>query len=110
MKVIAFFHLKDKTDPGQFLEWVRNKQAKVFEREIREMKNFKVYITSDYDGEFVLPEMVQIFDYEGTADDWRKILKDFRKTDNKKISEIVKKWLEFCDDESTKIIYINDIP
>jgi hypothetical protein len=109
MRIIAFFNLKDKTDPGQFLEWVRNKQAKVFEREIRGMKNFKVYITSDSDGETKLPKMVQIFDYKGTADDWRKVLKDFRKTDNEKISEIVKKWLEFCEDESTKIIYINDI-
>ena len=110
MKVIAFFHLKDKTDPEQFLEWVRNEQAKVFGREIRGMKNFKVYIMSDSDGEIELPKMVQIFDYEGTADDWRKILKDFRKTDNKQISEIVKKWLEFCEDESTKIIYTSDIP
>lgn len=110
MKVIALFNLKDRTDPAQFLEWARDKQAKVFEREIRGMKNFKVYITSDSDGEIELPKMVQIFDYEGTADDWRKVLKDFRKTDNKKISEIVKKWLEFCEDESTKIIYMNDIP
>jgi hypothetical protein len=110
MKVIAFFDLKEKTDPEEFLAWTRNEQARVFEKEIQGMKNFKVYITSDYDGMIQIPKMVQIFDYDGTSDDWRKILKDFRKTRNKEISKIVKEWLEFCEDESTKILYIDDMP
>ena len=109
MKIIAFFDLKKITDPEEFLDWTRNEQATVFERKIQGLKNFKVYITSDSDGITQLPKMVQIFDYDGKADDWRKTLKDFRKTGNKEISKIVKKWLEFCEDESTKIIYINDV-
>lgn len=109
MKIIAFFNLKDKTDPTQFLEWVRNKQAKVFEREIQGMSNFKVYITSDSDDANEFPKMVQIFDYKGSANDWRKVLKDFKETDNKQISEIVNKWLKVCREESTKIIYMKNV-
>ena len=110
MKVIAFFDLKEKTDPEEFLTWTRDEQATVFNKEIRGMKNFKVYITSDTDGNIQLPKMVQIFDYDGTVDDWREILKDFRKTGNKEILKIVKKWMEFCEDETTKILYIDDVP
>ena len=110
MKVIAFFDLKEKTDPEEFMAWTRNEQAMVFKKKIRGMKNFKVYITLDTDGNIQLPKMVQIFDYDGTADDWRKILEDFRITGNKEISKIVKEWMEFCKDETTKILYIDDVP
>ena len=108
LKVIAFFDLKDKTDPEEFLKWVRNRQTKVFESKLKEIKNFKVYVTVDSDGAIDLPSMVQIFDYCGTAEDWRKTLEEMRMTGDKEMAEIVNTWLKFCKDETTRIIYVDE--
>lgn len=106
LKVIAFFDLKDKTDLKEFLEWVKNEQARVFGRKIKEIKDFRVYVTIDSDGDVKLPRMVQIFDYNGTVEDWRNTLEELRVTDDSEMSEIVTTWLKFCKDETTKIIYV----
>jgi hypothetical protein len=108
LKVIAFFDLKDKTDPEDFLNWVRDRQAKVFDRKLKGVKDFKVYITVDSDGGTKLPRMVQIFDYFGTAEDWRNTLDEMRKTDDKEMAEIVSTWRKFCKDETTRIIYVDE--
>ena len=105
LKIIAFFDLKDKTDPEEFLKWVRDRQTKVFNRKLKGIRDFKVFVTVDSDGEIKLPRMVQIFDYFGTAENWRKTLENIRKTDDRELSGIVNKWLEYCHDESTEIIY-----
>lgn len=108
MKIIAFFDLRNETDPREFLEWVKNEQARVFEKQFHEIKNFRDYRITSLDGRIDLPQMVQIFDYEGSADDWRKTLKYFLNTDNKELSKIIRQWHKFCDDSTTKIIYAED--
>ena len=108
MKIIAFFKLRNGTDPKEFLKWVKSKQAKVFEKHFPAIKNFRDYRIIDLDGRIDLPPIVQIFDYKGCADDWRKTLEYFKTTDNKEISKIIKQWHKFCDDSSTKIIYAED--
>lgn len=108
LKVIAFFDLKDETDPEEFLKWVRDKQTKVFNRKLTGIKDFKVYITVDSDGDIELPGMVQIFDYSGTAEDWRNTLEEMRKTDDREMSEIVNTWRNFCREETTRIIYVDE--
>ena len=108
LKVIAFFDLKDKTDPEEFLGWVRSRQTEVFDRKLKGIKDFKVYLTVDSDGDVQLPGMVQIFDYIGTADDWRNTLGEMRMTDDKEMAEIVSTWRKFCKDETTRIIYVDE--
>lgn|GEM_PF-1937286 len=108
LKVIAFFDLKEKTDPEVFLKWVRERQTEVFDRKIKGIKDFKVYVTVDSDGDIDLPRMVQIFDYYGTAQDWRDALEMMRTTDDDEISDVVRTWREFCRDETTRIIYIDE--
>ena len=108
LKVIAFFDLKDKTDPEEFLGWVRSRQTEVFGRKLKGIKDFKVYLTVDSDGDVQLPGMVQIFDYIGTADDWRNTLGEMRMTDDKEMAEIVSTWRKFCKDETTRIIYVDE--
>ena len=108
LKVIAFFDLKEKTDPEVFLKWVRERQTEVFDRKIKGIKDFKVYVTVDSDGDIDLPRMVQIFDYYGTAQDWRDALEMMRTTDDDEISDVVRTWREFCRDETTRIIYVDE--
>jgi len=108
LKVIAFFDLKEKTDPEVFLKWVRERQTEVLDRKIKGIKDFKVYVTVDSDGDIDLPRMVQIFDYYGTAQDWRDALEMMRTTDDDEISDVVRTWREFCRDETTRIIYIDE--
>jgi hypothetical protein len=108
LKVIAFFDLHDGTDPEEFLEWVKRDQKTVFEKRFRSVKDFRVYRTIDSDNGIKLPQMVQIFDYSGSADDWRKTLDYIRRTDDRELSGIVDKWLGYCQDKSTKIIYASE--
>ena len=109
MKIIALFNLKKETDINIFYDWVINRQVKVFQVEIPKMKKFKVYKLLDKDNYQDSKQIVQIFDWEGTADEWRKTLESFRVPENIKVYEIAREWLNLCDDKSTKIIYAEDI-
>ena len=110
MKVIAFFNLKEDTDPVEFSAWVEQRQAVVFHAQFQKMKNFRVFQLTDSDNYNSLPQIVQIFDWDGTADDWRNTMDDMRSTSDEELRTIVEQWKNFCVDESTQILYAEDIP
>ena len=105
MKIIAFFNLKDKKRIDSFLDWTKRRQKVVFEREISGLENFKVFKIIDDDNCENAADIVQVLDWSGTADDWRKTLASFRDTQNAEVNKICNEWLDYCDEESTKIIY-----
>ncbi len=72
------------------------------------MKNFKVYKLVDSDDYNSLPQVIQIFDWDGTPDDWRKELADFWLPENKEAHEVKKEWMDFCVDESTQVLYAEE--
>lgn len=109
MKIIAFFNLKKEIDMESYYDWVLNRQKKVFHKEIPKMKNFMVYKLVDKDNYQDLKQIIQIFDWEGNVDEWRKTLEGFRVPKNKETYNIAQEWLGLCDDESTQIIYADDI-
>lgn len=109
MKVIAFFDLKESTDIKVFHEWVLKTQTPVFRRRFPKMKNFRVMRLSEADNYENPLQIVQIFDWEGTADDWRKALENIRDTGNEETRRLVQEWLAMCSDESTRILYAEDI-
>jgi len=109
MKVIAFFNLKNGINIKEFNDWVLKKQTKFFEKTQPKMKNFKVFKLVDSDKYRNLPHIVQIFDWNGTQDDWRKILKDFWLPENTEDHKVKKEWMKFCVDDSTQILYAEDI-
>ncbi len=105
MKVVAFFKLKDKTRINEFLEWVQGKQKIVFESEIEGLKNFNVYMVIE-DNDFLKEgNIIQIFDWDFSPKKWADMLDSFKTTCNQKIIDIREEWLEYCDENSTKIIY-----
>ena len=109
IRIIAFFDLKKSKDPEEFLDWVKTRQTPVFKKMIPEIRDFRVFRTIDEDGDAGLPKMVQVFDYEGTPDDWRQTLDEMRETGDSKMSKIVEEWLGYCIDKSTRIIYLDDL-
>ena len=109
MKVIAFFNLKEDTDPVKFNTWVVQRQTKVFDAHFQKMKNFRVLRLMDSDNYNQLPQIVQLFDWEGTAHDWRDAMDYMRSTSDEELSTIVRQWRDFCVDASTQILYAEDI-
>jgi len=105
MKIIAFFDLKEETDIKKYYAWVKARQAKVFGEKLPQMKNFRVYELTEADNFPNLRKIVQVFDWDGSADDWRETLKSFRDPANEAVFKIAAEWLEICDDESTQILY-----
>ena len=109
MKIIAFFNLKDKSDIKKFHAWVKARQTKVFQEKLPQMKNFRVFELTEADNFPHLRRIVQIFDWDGSADDWRETLKSFRREANEAVFKVAMEWIEICDDESTQILYAEDI-
>ncbi len=109
MKIIAFFNLKKRVDKKEFYDWVVKEQTKFFERTQPKMKNFKVFNLIDSDKYKNLPGIIQIFDWSGTQYEWRKVLEDFWLPENKEDHKLKKEWMKFCIDESTQILYAEDI-
>ena len=105
MKIIAFFNLKNKKDEKEFLKWVIERQTKVFQNKLKKMKDFKVCRLFDADNYKDLPQMVQIFDWDGTPEEWRETLVWMRDPLNEEIYKITQEWLEYCDSDSTQILY-----
>ena len=109
MKVIAFFNLKRETDLKQFDDWVTNEQTRIFNLNLPKMKNFKIFKLIDSNNYQNLPDIVQLFDWDGTAEEWRETLKKFVTSENEAILKIRGEWLEFCEDDSTQILYAEAI-
>lgn len=109
MKIIAFFNLQENTDINDFNDWVLNIQTKLFEKTQPKMKNFKIYKLVDSDNYGNLHQIVQIFDWDGTPDDWRKELKKFWDPNNKEAYKVKLEWMNYCVDESTGVLYADDI-
>jgi len=105
MKIIAFFNLKAQTDPQEFCQWVLDRQAPVFEQHLSLMSNFQVLRLTETDNVERPGQIVQFFDWAGTAEQWRQTLATFRQPSNKSLFDVAEEWLEFCDDPSTQILY-----
>ena len=73
------------------------------------MKNFKIYELIDSDNQPGMPDIVQIFDWAGTADEWRETLEGFRSVDSEPLNRISIKWMEYCVNDSTQILYAEGI-
>ena len=84
-------------------------QTRVFQEHLPKMKNFRIYKLADSDNYQGLPNIVQLFDWDGTAEEWRQTLKRFRLPVNKELHRISREWLDLCDDVSTQILYAEDI-
>ncbi len=109
MKVIAFFNLKRGTDLKQFNDWVTKEQTRIFNTNLPKMKNFRILKLLDSNNYQNLPDIVQLFDWDGTADEWRETLKKFVTPENKALLKIREEWLELCEDDSTQILYAETI-
>ncbi len=109
MKVIAFFNLKKETDIDKYNDWVLNRQIKIFQKNLPRMKNFKIYKLVDSDNYKDISQVVQIFDWGGTADEWRETLRSFRSDKSREIYKISQEWRELCDYNSIKILYAENI-
>ena len=108
MKVIAFFNLKEETDLREFNTWVSVTQTQVFKENLPKLKNFKILKLTASDNYHNLPDIVQLFDWDGTADEWRETLQKFWTPENKALYQIRGQWLDLCDNDSTQILYAED--
>ena len=109
MKIIAFFNLNNRNNLKGFNEWVVNEQTRVFKKYLKKMKNFKILKLVDSDNYPATPDIIQVFDWDGSADEWRKTLENFRSNENEQLNRISLKWMEFCDNSSTQILYGEEI-
>ena len=108
MKIVAFFNLRKKAEINKFNDEVIKNQIKIFKNKLPKMSNFQVFKLVDSDNYINLPQIIQIFDWEGTAEEWRETLKSFQYTKDKDIKKITKDWLNFCENDSTQIIYAKE--
>jgi hypothetical protein len=109
MKIVAFFNLQKKADINKFNDEVITEQVKIFKNKLPRMSNFQVFKLIDSDNFINLPQIIQIFDWEGTPEEWRKTLNSFQSTKDRDIKKITRDWLKFCENDSTQIIYAKEI-
>jgi hypothetical protein len=109
MKIIAFFNLREGIQLRRFQLWVQTRQKPVFEETIPQMSNFSVLSLSDSDHCQKPGQIVQLFDWEGTIEEWRQTLKSFQDPENAANYRIAQEWLEMCDESSTQILYAEKI-
>ena len=108
MTIIAFFNLKKDTERLAFHQWVHERQVPVFRRHLPKMKDFRVLPLADSDNYPHPCHVVQLFEWDGTADEWRGTLESFRNPQNSELFTLAREWIGMCDDESTQILYAGE--
>lgn len=108
MKVIAFFDLKPTTDVERFLEWANTRQAGAFQCRLDRMSNFRVFRLIEADNCDRLPRILQLFDWRGTAEDWRGAIRSFQTQADPDLHGVAQEWLSMCENDSVQIMYAAD--
>jgi hypothetical protein len=109
MKIIAFFNLREGIQLRRFQLWVEKRQKPVFGKTVPQMRNFSVLSVRDFDHCRKPGQIVQLFDWQGTAEEWRQTLRSFQNPENTANYRIAQEWLEMCDESSTQIVYAEKI-
>lgn len=109
LKIIAFFNLKKETDINEFHDWVVNTQTPVFKDKLSRMNDFKVFQLTDSDNYSDLPQIVQIFEWEGTQQQWRETIEGFQSGKDRDLLRVAEEWENFCVGTSTQILYADNI-
>lgn len=105
MKIIAFFDLQEQTAPRSFHQWVQERQIPAFRKYLPQMSDFRVLAVVETDNCAHARQVVQVFEWNASADDWRLALKSFRLPKNQELYALSQEWLSMCVDESTQILY-----
>ena len=108
MKVIAFFDLRNAAEMRDFLIWANRTQASVFEEHLPRMHNFTVLELAEADNYEGLSQVVQLFDWDGSPEEWRQTIASFQCRENGDLFGVAQKWLTLCDEGSVRILYAED--